>query len=104
MTSLLSFDPRANEWIKMQSMLDSRTDFHVSVISGKVINQSASTSGSMDCHPHPDASGTISNSHFRFTLRRRWPKQFWSSSNCRKIQSGSVSVTSGLPKLCDFRF
>ena len=30
------YDPRANSWIKMKSMLDSRTDFHVSVINGSL--------------------------------------------------------------------
>jgi len=30
------FDPRSGTWLKMQSMLDSRTDFHVSVINGSL--------------------------------------------------------------------
>ena len=30
------FDPRSGTWLRMQSMLDSRTDFHVSVINGSL--------------------------------------------------------------------
>ena len=32
--SVFRYDPRFNKWLRMQQMLDCRTDFHVSVIEG----------------------------------------------------------------------